>query len=186
MPQSQQLGFIAQGLPVILSSAKGFWQAVGKLPDHVREALVLERHAEEEAAKVLILMDMVRCPAHLLPSRMGDLVRCFYSHLARLLYAEAVTWRPTDVSELRQYIDSNRMSHDLEGEIGEYIVPNFAIFNRESVLYSDIAAYEGEEASWNVPRTISTSSLTRTTLLEFSNWRSPCSFLECLLAVDLS
>ncbi len=40
----------------------------------------------------------------------------------------------------------------MEGEIGEYIVPNFAIFNRESVLYSDIAAYEGEETSWNDPK----------------------------------
>ena len=151
MPQSERLAFIAEGLPIILSSARGFWQAAGRLRDHVREAVVVERHAEEEAAKVLILMDMVRCPAPLVPSRMGDMVKCFYNHLARLLYAEAVSWRPTNVCELRQYVDSSRRSHHLDGEIGEYIVPNFSIFSREAVLYSDIAAYEGEGTSWNDP-----------------------------------
>ena len=111
----------------------------------------MARLAEEEAAKVLILMDMARCPGPLLASRIGDMVKWFYSHLARLIYAEAVSWRPMHVAQLREYVDGSRKSHDLDGAVGEYIVPNWTIFNREGVLYGDIAAHEGEGTRWNDP-----------------------------------
>ena len=151
MQQAERLAFIADGLPIILASAQGFWRAASQLDEQVREAVVLERHAEEEAAKVLILMDMVRCPRRLVSSRMGSMVRCFYSHLARLIYAEAVGWRPTDVAELRKYVDMDRKSHHVDGAVGEYIMPNSTIFNREGMLYADIAAYEEEEPRWSDP-----------------------------------
>ena len=151
MRNSDRLEFIAEGLPIILRSAQGFWQAAEQLSKRVREAEVLARHAEEEAAKVLILMDMVRCPEPLLASRIGDMVKWFYSHLARLIYAEAVSWRPTHVEQLREYVDSHRKSHDLDGAVGEYIVPNWAMFSREGVLYADVAEFRGEDASWNDP-----------------------------------
>ena len=151
MSQSDRLDCIADGLPIILASSMGFWQAATKLNNHVREAVVLARHAEEEAAKVLILMDIVRCPRQLLASRIGDMVKWFYSHLARLIYAEAVSWKPMHVAQLREYVNSNRKSHEVEGAVGEYILPNWTIFNREGVLYADIAVYEGESNQWNNP-----------------------------------
>ena len=115
MPQSERRAFIAEGLPVVLASAEGFWQAASGLEAHVREAVVLAGHAEEEAAKVLILMDMVRCPAPLIASRIGSMVKWFYSHFARLIYAEAVSWKPMHVEQLREYIDLGRKSHHLDG-----------------------------------------------------------------------
>ena len=136
---------------MVLRSAQGFWQAARVLDEQVREAVVLERHAEEEAAKVLILMDMVRCPKRVVSTRMGRLVKWFYSHLARLIYAEAVSWKPTDVAQLREYVDLARKSHHVDGAVGEYIMPNSMIFNREGTLYVDIAAYEDEGASWSNP-----------------------------------
>lgn len=151
MPQSDRLNCIAEGLPIILASSKGFWQAATELNKHVREAVVVARHAEEEAAKVLILMDIVRCPKRLLASRIGDMVKWFYSHLARLIYAEAVGCKPMHVAEIRQYVDRRRKSHEVEGAVGEYIVPNWTTFNREGVLYADIAVYEGESIQWNDP-----------------------------------
>ena len=151
MPQAKRLAFIAEGLPITLSSAQGFWQAARKVSEDVREAVVLVNQAKEEAAKVLILMDMVRCPSRLLASRIGDMVKWFYCHRARLIYAEAVSWRPPDVAQLRAYVDRSRRSHDLEGAVGEYIVPNSTIFNRERLLYSDIAAYEGQGPMWSNP-----------------------------------
>ena len=151
MQQAERLAFIADGLPIVLTSAQGFWGAASQLKGQVREAVVLERHAEEEAAKVLILMDMVRCPSRLVSSRIGSMVKWFYSHLARLIYAEAVGWRSTDVAELRKYVDLDRKSHHVDGAVGEYIMPNSTIFNREGMLYSDIAAYEEEGARWNDP-----------------------------------
>ncbi len=151
MPQSDRLDCISEGLPIILASSRGFWQASTKLEEQLREAVVLARHAEEEAAKVLILMDIVRCPNRIVASRIGDMVKWFYSHLARLIYAEAVSWKPMHAAQLRTYVDSNRKSHEVEGAVGEYIVPNWTILNREGVLYSDIAIYEGDSIQWNNP-----------------------------------
>lgn len=176
MPQSDQLSCIAEGLPIILASSKSFWQAATELNKQVREAVVLARHAEEEAAKVLILMDIVRCPKPLLASRIGDMVKWFYSHLARLIYAEAVDWKPTHVTDLRQYVDRRRKSHEVEGAVGEYIVPNWTTFNREGVLYADIAVYEGESIQWNDPADL---------IYDFSFPRHPPTVLQLAEAMSL-
>ena len=152
MRQAERLDFIADGLPVVLASAMGFWRAARQLDDQVREAVVLARHAEEEAAKVLILMDMVRCPKRLVSSRTGSMVKWFYSHLARLIYAEAAGWKLMDVAQLRKYVDMNRKSHHVDGGVGEYIMPNLTIFRREGLLYADIEGYEEAGASWSDPR----------------------------------
>jgi hypothetical protein len=55
---------------------------------------VLKGFAEEEAAKILILVDAVRCPPKLISSKLKRIVGWFYDHLARLIYAEAVAWKP--------------------------------------------------------------------------------------------
>jgi len=151
MSHERRLAFLAEGLPIILASAQGFWQAAGRLEDSPREAEVLGGFAEEEAAKILILMDAVRCPASLVPSKMGKIVRWFYDHLARLIYADAVTWRPMDVTQLREYVDRHRATHYVEGFVGEYIMPNWNVYQRESRLYADIESYEDDEPGWNSP-----------------------------------
>jgi hypothetical protein len=88
MSSPERLAFIADGLPIILASAQGFWAASRQLADRPRERDVLEGFAREEAAKILILMDAVRCPPKLLSSRLGSILRSFYDHLARLIYAD--------------------------------------------------------------------------------------------------
>jgi len=52
LDENSRLAFIAEGLPVILRSAQGFWAAAQQLQTHRREAKVLEGYAEEEAAKI--------------------------------------------------------------------------------------------------------------------------------------
>lgn len=116
-----------------------------------REAEVLEGFAKEEAAKILVLMDAVRCPAKLLPSKLGTIIGWFYDHLARLIYAEAVTWKPMHLAQLREYVEPRRKAHYLEGSVGEYIVPNWVVYQRESGLYADIEAYEDGEPRWSMP-----------------------------------
>lgn len=54
MKQTNRLAFIAEGLPVILESARGFWSAEKLIETNPREAKVLRGFAEEEAAKILI------------------------------------------------------------------------------------------------------------------------------------
>ena len=152
MAQAQRLAFLAKGLPVILSSSQSMWRASRKLEEKMpREAGVLQGFAEEEAAKALILMDAVRCPRSLVASRTGAIVRWSYDHLARLIYAEAVSWRPPSVAQLQEYVNSHRKAHVLEGFAGEYIVPNWSLYKRESRLYADIQAEESGDLAWSDP-----------------------------------
>lgn len=151
LKRDERLSFIAEGLPVILASALGFWAASQRLEGCSREADVLQNHAEEEAAKILILMDIVRCPERRCGSRLGPMMKWFYDHLARLIYAEACTWRPMHTSQLQAYVDNTRQAHTLEGQMGEYIVPNWELFRRDSALYADVELNEGGVRGWNAP-----------------------------------
>jgi len=157
MNHNERIDFLAEGLPIILDSARGFWAASQQISAMPREADVLANHAEEEAAKILIVMDIVRCPQKLCASKIGPTVRWFYDHLARLIYAKATSWKPMHVTQLREYVDDTRKAHYLEGALGEYIVPNWEISSRESKLYADIEAYEDGEPGWNIPRSFSQS-----------------------------
>jgi len=151
MSQDARICFIAEGLPIILESANGFWAAAQKLPKNPRESNVLSGYAQEEAAKILILLDLVRCPPKLASKYVKNTVKCFYNHLARLLYADASHWRPTNIEELRSYVDSNRKAHYLEGYAGEYIVPNWNVALRESQLYADVEMLENGDSQWHAP-----------------------------------
>ena len=151
MSHEKRLEFLADGLPIILDSAQGYWKASCQLKEQPREARVLQGHADEEAAKILILMDSVRCPKKIISSKIGNIVKWFYDHLARLVYAEAVIWKPTCVTELREYVDSQRLSHYVEGSVGEYIFPNWNLYMRESQMYADVFQEEGEEPYWIDP-----------------------------------
>jgi hypothetical protein len=148
----RRLEFIAEGLPVILRSAMGFWDASQHLRHSAsREAKVLEGFAREEAAKILILMDAVRCPPKLIASRLNRIIGWFYDHLARLIYAEAIGWKPMHLAQLREYVDRQRRGHFLEGSAGEYILPNWTIYQRESGLYVDVEAHQDGTLMWNSP-----------------------------------
>lgn len=97
-------------------------------------------------------MDAARCPPKLIASKLSRIVGWFYDHLARLIYAEAVSWKPMHLAQLREYVDQQRRGHFLEGQVGEYIMPNWTIYQRESGLYVDIEAYQDGELSWSSPR----------------------------------
>jgi hypothetical protein len=151
MAADERLAFIAEGLPVILASAQGFWEGSRQLSDRPREASVLKGFATEEAAKILILMDAVRCPPTILPSKLGTIVGWFYNHLARLIYADAAAWHPKHIAQLRDWVASDRKAHYVEGNFGEFIVPNQTVYRRESQLYVDIYANGDGKAHWSTP-----------------------------------
>ncbi|PTM88395.1 hypothetical protein [Mycoplana dimorpha] len=151
MPADKRTAFLAEGLPILLESARGLYAASQKISDMPRESSVLKGHAEEEAAKILILMDIVRCPKKLVAGRIGTLMSWYYDHLSRLLYAEACQWHPVDLKELRKIIDNNRATHYLEGGMGEYILPNDLIYQRETRLYADIEGLDDGTLQWVAP-----------------------------------
>lgn len=143
MRHSARLDFISEGLPIILQSAQGFWRAAETLEDNPREAAVLSGLAEEESAKALILIDLVRCPVPEVGKRIGRIVKkTLYDHLSRMIYANAQSWRPTNIAQLQEYVDNERQGHLLDGGMSEYIVPNWSLYLRESTMYADIEVHE--------------------------------------------
>ncbi|MEO7690924.1 MAG: hypothetical protein ABIS51_16705 [Sphingomonas sp.] len=159
LAQAARLDLITEGLPIIASSAQSFWSASRLLEEGSREAVVLEGFAEEEAAKALILMDMVRCPTKHVSRRAGAIVKTFYDHLGRLIYADAQHWRPANLDMLRTYVNEAREGHRLEGYVGEYIVPNWTRYSRESRLYADIEVHEDGIPQWSTPSGCGTKSV---------------------------
>ena len=151
LSEKAQFDLIAEGLPVLMQSASSLFKASGELTNHPRSAAILKGHASEEVAKILILIDLVRCPSSLRPSRVGEMIKLFYQHRARLIYIEAQTWRPTNVSDLQEIIDNSRKSHYLEGEYGEYIMPNSEVHRREEAMYADIFRDEDGTTHWSDP-----------------------------------
>jgi hypothetical protein len=159
MKYDDRLTFLAEGLPIILESSRVFCPASQQLKEMPREADVLKNHAEEEAAKILIIMDIVRCPKKLCASKIGAMVKWFYDHLARLIYANAASWSAMNVTQLREYVDNSRQAHYLEGNCGEYILPNSEIATREGKFYADIEAYEDDKPHWHAPSGYASHSL---------------------------
>ena len=158
MAHDERIAFLAEGLPTILSSAQSLWRGSRTLGKEMpREAGLLQGFAEEEAAKALIFMDAVRCPNHHIGSMMGEIVGWSYDHLARLIYAHAGSWRPSNVAELREYVDSSRKAHVLEGYVGEYILQNWSLYERERRLYADMEAGESGALRWSDPNDIYSS-----------------------------
>jgi hypothetical protein len=106
--------------------------------------------AEEEAAKILILLDAVRCP----PNRQKDLTRTlsnFYNHLARLIYAAASGWHAATLPELTRYVDHDRTSHYLDGQYEpEFLFRNGLLDEREGFLYADLVDEDGT-LTWRKP-----------------------------------
>lgn len=151
MSAANRLAFIAEGLPIIHASAMGFWSASMELQARPREAEVLAGFAKEEAAKILILIDVIRCPPKRIAGILDRQVTRFYGHLARLIYAELAEMWFTDIADLRKVVNPLRRAHDLEGNVGEYIIPNNTLYRRESKLYADVEAYEDGTPFWNAP-----------------------------------
>lgn len=151
MTHEQRLGFIAEGLPLILKSAQDYWAAAEAIKDRGREAQILAGFSAEEAAKIMILMDVVRCPRKCIASCIGPLMTWLYEHLARLADAKASNWRPVDTKMLKDYMRPFLKSHYIEGAVGEYILPNSELYERESNLYVDIAVNDDADPYWNTP-----------------------------------
>jgi hypothetical protein len=134
-----------------VKSAGELLAASKALGEHYRAAAILKGHAMEEITKILILVDIVRCPPNLRPSRIGPMMTWFSDHLARLIYIDAQDWKPVNIRQLQEYVDGDRKSHYLEGAGGEYIMPNSTTWSRESQLYADIVTHEDGEPMWNEP-----------------------------------
>ena len=134
---------IAEGINLILRNVNRFDSAARHLSagNHRGVAGIIGSFAAEEAAKVLILLDAVRCPRKCEDKRKRTLLR-FYNHLAKGLYVEVCDWRVTDFQSLINAIDGQRDKYFLDGPNDvDWIMRNWITSERERKLYVDYVRY---------------------------------------------
>ena len=120
--------------------------------DYKRGCRVLKYLTEEEAAKVLILMDYVRLPQaeHENCSRQ---LRYFYDHFVRCLYAETCnTLQPANWTEVCTWVEQSIPSLYLDGPNDvDWIFRNDLTERRETALYVDYVASDNDRR-WYGPK----------------------------------
>ena len=151
MDQEERLSLLSEGFPILLASAQSYRSGARTLKENWRAATVLYGLATEEAAKILILMDIVRCPETLLKDRQAKICKWFYNHHARLVYANACSVTKCNIDELQSgFINWMRQSHRIDGP-GAPIVPQWELWEREAFLYADVACADDGKCYWHAP-----------------------------------
>ena len=131
---------ISEGITHIVENAVSLDDTARRLcqAQEYRTAEILRGFAEEEAAKVLILIDAVRCPSDR-PEK-AETLKCFYNHLVKRIYAMMCSWRGGRVNfeEVRQTIGLECRSLYLDGPNDiDWIFPNSIKAEREQAMYVD-------------------------------------------------
>jgi hypothetical protein len=152
MPKADRHEVLAEGLQLLVEHIGTLYADLLYLAegDRRRGAAVVDTVASEEAAKLLIILDIVR---------MGwddeELVRRqlrrFYNHLARGMYARLYRGRPADLKEVCNYAEMLRPSHYLDGpnEV-DWIFRNEIVAEREEKIYVDYMMAE-DQRFWSTP-----------------------------------
>lgn len=105
---------------------------------HIRGANILQAVAEEEAAKILILFDVVRCPRRPSSQRFSDQLKRFYDHLAKGIYVEHSRARPATFGEVLRWVETETKDYYLDGPNGfDWIFYNDILCKREERMYVD-------------------------------------------------
>ena len=146
-------------------SSTGFSHIIDPGVDY--PAPILSTVGEEEAAKILILLDGVRCPLTKPPERLRTL-DYFYDHLAKAIYAETCNWHPANFAEMVRLIEIERQMYYLDGPTGaDWLFYNQNLQRREDALYVgyECEASDATDSStciWTSPlRSISSAHSTK-------------------------
>lgn len=141
-------GSIAEGINLVIENAQTYLRAAESLtqcaPGRAVEHLRLT--AEEEAAKVLILLDAVRCPRG--PAHDTNRFRTlgyFRNHLARGVYALYSSVRPATFKEAVRFVHSACQDRYYDGPVDdEFECRNWIESHREESLYVDYVEDDGK------------------------------------------
>jgi AbiV family abortive infection protein len=150
---TRRLEVIAEGLSLITENVRSLRDDIAYLYEgkRLRAAEVMTGLADEEAAKVLILLDLVRAGVSD-PQMLKQQTARFYEHLARRIYAEMAHMAPASLGEIESLVNLERKSHYLDGPNDvDWIFLNQLITEREQRLYVDYVVDEGG-ARWESPR----------------------------------
>ncbi|MGM7670278.1 AbiV family abortive infection protein [Microbacterium sp. A93] len=154
VPKHDRFEILSEGLKMISENLSVLVSDIKELDERrrYRAAAVLRVFAEEEAAKVLIILDLARAGW----SDAGVVqrtIRSFYNHLSRGLYVKAYEWAPADLAEVRRYIEQDRREFYLDGPMDvDWIFANEVVSGREERLYVDYVEDEDGEGRWVGPK----------------------------------
>ena len=110
---------------------------------------LLSHFATEESAKVLVLLDTVRCPRKK-SKEISRTLECFNDHVGKAIYAQACDWRPANFQDMCSYVESERVPFYLDGPSGhDWIFQNHIEQSRENLIYVD---YTRDITNENEPR----------------------------------
>jgi AbiV family abortive infection protein len=113
---------------------------------------IIEAISKEEAAKYLILIDVLRCPRKQQHQQFTRQLDKFNDHLAKGIYAELCGWNPHTYKELCEYIRPNLDTIYLDGPLDvDFIFRNQIIAQREEAFYVDYAQID-DGHSWLSPQ----------------------------------
>lgn len=152
LPLARRIDVIVEGLGLLVEHVATLTDDLAYLAkaDRPRGAALLEAQAHEEAAKVLILLDLVRLGWTDHKTATTQVAR-FYDHLARCIYAQVSMMRPADFGEIRRLVEDMRPSHYLDGPNDvDWIFRNQLLTMREGGLYVDLVQHE-EGPAWVTP-----------------------------------
>ena len=146
---------ISEGISHIVENARSLEKTGRRLHEikECRAAKIFRGLAEEESAKVFILLDAVRCPRDRLKN--AETLKCFYNHVAKRIYSGVCWWDIHDFSDLSHHIEIERRAWYLDGPNDvDWIFPNSARWEREQEIYvdyvQDITEKDGPHF-WNCP-----------------------------------
>lgn len=145
---------VAEGIPLIAQNAESLDEVARRLfsaGEH-RASEIIRGFAEEEAAKVLILLDAVRCPKE----HRKETLACFDNHLAKRVYALTCSYpNILTFGELRELVDRERQPHFLDGPNQvDWIFENSILTERVRAIYVDYVRDITEESGgygWIAP-----------------------------------
>jgi AbiV family abortive infection protein len=145
---------IEHGTTLCVANAKRIHADCLSLVDQKRPrgAEILRLAAQEEAAKVLILLDAIRCPRATLPAEFARQLQYFNDHLAKGIYAQYCGLRPATLGEIREWVDLERKEFYLDGPNGvDWIFYNDILRRREETIYVDYVENDGQHR-WHDPQ----------------------------------
>lgn len=147
------LNTVSEGINNILQNAKSLFQDAEILYKSKRQRgnSVLQALANEELAKILILLDAVRCPRRLTKEFTRQL-GCFNDHLAKGIYSEACYWKMSSFGELMDAVENERNLYYLDGPNDvDWIFRNRILSEREETIYVDYVDSD-DGHFWHAPR----------------------------------
>ena len=130
---------MSEGMALIVDNAVGLDETASRLyrDGDFRGSDIMRGFAEEEAAKVLILLDYVRCPRT--SKQRVQVLKRFYGHVAKRIHAMACDYpNIASFDELSQLVESECRPWYLDGPNWvDWIFPNSISEKRTRDLYVD-------------------------------------------------